>query len=211
MIEKRRFLISTGFLFLVFFLVYFNLRYTTVLYRFDRCYYGSTWDWEHYFRSVERAGILSPVKQVQSFENDFENLALSPVVKPSQVFTRSGLYSIAANDKSGVTPLHSLRLAEIGYPWPKMIEVQLWMLKNSGRPTGASLGYVVKRGDAILFEDRLPVDSVLLNRGAWTLVKKTFIIPDVYEPDVRIHLFIRNLRQADLYADDLRLKFNYSW
>lgn len=198
-------------MFFILFFVYFNLRYTISLYRVERCYFGSTWDWDHYFRSIERAGIISPVRQVRSYENDFENLALSPVFKPSKIFTRSGTYSIAASEKGGVTPLYSAWLDDFRYPYPKMMDAEIWVLKPGRRLTGASLCYTLNRGTTILFSDHQPLDSLVKNPLTWSRVSKTFIIPDVYDSSLQVRIFIRNPEQVRLYTDDLRLRFRYRW
>jgi hypothetical protein len=209
--NNRYLLVKTIVLFLVFLMLYVNLRYTVSLYRFDRCYYGSTWDWDHYRRSLERAGIISPVQRIGSYQNDFENLALCPVVHPSKIFTRSGDYSIPASDKSRQTPIFSINMDEIGYPPPKMMETEAWLLKPGNRSTGAFLGYTLSRGAEVLFSDEQPADSVLNNRLTWTKVYKTFIIPDVSDSNLQIRVFIRNPRAAPLFVDDLRIKFHYRW
>ncbi len=207
----RLFLVKTIMLFLLFLLAYSNIRYTVALYRFERCYYGSTWDWDHFRRSFERSGVVSPLHRMGSYKNDFENLALSPVKKPSAIFTHSGQYSIAANEKGGITPLYSINTDLFGYPYPKTIEVAVWMLKNSGKPTGASLGYSVAKGNKTLFGDEQPLDKVEGSQGTWFEVRKTFIIPDVNDSSLQIDLFIRNPRQASLYMDDLQLSYRYGW
>ncbi len=209
--NSRSLLVKTILFFFVFFFVYFNLRYTVSLYRFERCYYGSTWDWDHYFRSVERAGVISPVRQVQSFENDFENLALCPVFKPSRVFTRSGIYSISACGKGGHTPLFSIRLNDFGYPYPKMMEVEAWVLKPGSRLTATSLNYTMNQGTKVLFGDEQPLDSVLHHPLTWSKVAKTFIIPDVNDSSLLISVFIHNPKGTPVFIDDLRVKFHYKW
>ena len=209
--NNRYILVKTVVLFLVFLLVYFNLRYTVGLYRFDRCYYGSTWDWDHYRRSIERAGIISPVQRIATYRNDYENLAICPVVHPSQIFTRSGAYSIAASDKGGITPLYSVRLEEIGYPPPKKMEAEAWVLKPGNRPTGAFLGYTLSRGAEVIFSDEQAVDSMLNNQLTWSRVHKTFILPEVNDSSLLIRMFVRNPRNLPVFVDDLRIKFHYRW
>jgi hypothetical protein len=209
--SMRRFIGRTILLFIIFLFAYFNLRYTVSLYRFDHCYWGSTWDWDHYISSVERSGFISPVHQVQSYENDFENLALSPVIRPSRVFTHSGLYSIAAMEKGGITPLYSVRLEDFGYPWPKMVEVEGWVLKPGIRATGTSLSYTLNRDGVMLFGDDQPIDSLVKDKLSWTKVSKTFIIPDVNDSSLRISIFMRNPGNALLYLDDLHLRYKYKW
>ena len=209
--NMRRLIASTILLFVVFLFVYFNLRYTISFYRFERCYYGSTWDWDHYLRSVQRAGIISPVGQIKSFENDFENLALSPVVRPSKIFTCSGLYSISSDKNAGTTLLYSARLDEFGYPYPKMIEVEAWFLKPGNRITDASLSYTLNRGREILFSDDQPLDSLVQKPLTWSKVGKTFIIPDVNDSSLQINVFIKNPKHVLLFADDLKIKFRYHW
>ncbi|MEI7663642.1 MAG: hypothetical protein WCK34_15655 [Bacteroidota bacterium] len=207
----RKIMVSTLLFFVLFLFVYFNLRYTVGIYRFERCYYGSTWDWGHYYRTLGHAGILSTAGRIRSYENDFENLALSPVTRPSQLFTRSGLYSIAASEKGGHTPLYSVRLDELGYPYPKMIDVEIWMLKPGTRPAGALLGYSLNRGTEILFSDEQPVDSLVKKPLTWLKVSKRFIVPDVNDSSLLISIFVVNPKNVPLYSDDLKIKFHYNW
>ncbi len=207
----RKFWLSTALFFLLFLFTYFNLRFTTSLYRFERCYYGSTWDWEHYLWNLQRARILSPVRQVQTWQNDFENMALSPVFKPSQLFSRSGQYSIAATEKDGITPLFSTRLDAFGYPFPKLMDVEIRAFKTENQPTGASLSYTLTRGNEILFGDDQPLDGLIQNQDTWSKVNKTFIIPDVYDSTLQINIFIKNPKLALLYADDLEIRYHYGW
>ncbi len=209
--RTRKFLVTTILLFAVFLLTYFNLRYTISLYRFDRCYYGSTWDWDHYLRTVERAGIISPVHQMKSYENDFENLALSPVPHPSTVFTRSGQYSIAANTTGGITPLYTARLNDFGYPWPKMMDVDVWVLKPGALATGAVLGYTLSHGNEVLFGEEQPVDSLLQSPLTWSKISKRFIIPDVNDSSLVVSVFVRNPLRSLFYVEDLKIQYKYKW
>jgi len=207
----RKLWLSVALFFLLFLFAYFNLRITTSLYRFERCYYGSTWDWDHYVWNLQRAGILSPVCQVQTWQNDFENMALSPVFKPSQLFSRSGQYSIAANEKEGKTPLFSARLDAFGYPFPKRMDVEIWALKTENQPADASLNYTLTRGNEILFGDEQPLDGFIKNQDTWSKVKKTFIIPDVFDSTLQINIFITNPKRTHLFADDLEIRYHYGW
>ena len=209
--NSRSFWLKAILLFFIFLFTYVNLRMTVSLYRFERCYYGSTWDWEHYRTSLGRAGIIPPVQQVQSYENDFENLALSPVYKPSFLFTRSGRVSISAREKGGDTPLFSTTLEEFGYPTPKMMEVEVWGLKPGKRTTGASLGYSLSKGSKVIFSDSQPVDTLVKNPLTWSKTTKTFIIPDVNDSSLQIRIFIHNPRRAMIFFDDLKLRYRYQW
>lgn len=209
--KARRVWLSAVLFFFLFLFTYFNLRLTSSLYRYERCYYGSTWDWDHYFRTISRAGIFSPVQQPRSYENDFENLALSPVNKPSTIFTHSGQYSIAASGSSGKTPLFKVRLGDFGNPQPKMMDVEIWTLKPGLLTTGASLEYTLNRGSEIIFSDKQPIDSLLKLRMTWTKICKTFIIPDVSDSSLQIRIFIRNPKHTLLFLDDLKIQYHYIW
>ncbi|MCK9219244.1 MAG: hypothetical protein PHF97_03890 [Bacteroidales bacterium] len=209
--QRNNFFLTTLISFLILIMVYFNLRYVTAFYRFERCYYGSSWDWDHYLRSIERAGILSPIHQAQSFENDFENLAISPVIKPSAIFTRSGQYGVATNTTGKDIPLFSTKLNDFGNPFPKMIEVNIWSLKPGNLPTGAALAYTLSKDDKILFSDEDKLDRVLKNPLEWTTLKKTFLIPDVSDSSLQIRLFIRNPKQKLIFFDDLKVHYYYRW
>ena len=197
-------------LFMVFLFVYFNLRVTISGYRFERCYYGSTWDWDHYLRSIERTGFISPVRQIQSFSNDFENLAILPGGhSPSKIFTRSGLYSISTTGKKEIIPLFSIYMDDFMYPWPKTMEVATWVLKPGIRPTGAGLAYTLTRGHEVIFSDEQKIDSIMKIPMNWSEVNKTFIIPDVYDSSLQVNIFIQNPKHTLMFVDDLKVRFHY--
>jgi hypothetical protein len=197
--------------FLLFFTVYYNLRLTCSLYRFDKCYFGSTWDWDHYARTLERAGIISPIRQTKTFTNDFENMAILPVKKPSPLFTRSGQYSVAANTKGVETTLWSAALSGFGNPVPKTIGAEVWILKPGRASTGASLYYTLSKDTTILFSDSICLDSLVRESLSWVRVSKTFIVPDIYDSAMQLRIFIRNPKKKMLCADDLALRFRYGW
>jgi hypothetical protein len=138
-------------------------------------------------------------------------MALSPVFKPSQLFSRSGQYSIATTEKEEETPLYSARLDVFGYPFPKLMDVGIWALKRENQPTGASLNYTLTRGNEILFGDEQPLDGFIKNQDTWSKVKKTFIIPDVFDSTLQINIFIKNPKRAHLFADDLEIRYHYGW
>ncbi|MCX6277611.1 MAG: hypothetical protein NT004_05910 [Bacteroidetes bacterium] len=209
--NSRFLLVKTILFFLIFFLIYSNLRYTVGLYRFDRCYYGSTWDWDYYLRSFERAGVISQVHQIKTYKNDFENLALCPVVKPSQIFTRSGQYSIPCDKKSKKTLLYSARLYEFKSPLPKIMDVDVWMLSPGRRVGNAALSCNFIRNNIPVFDDRKKLTTAVTAPLMWTMVSKTFIIPDVNDSSILINLFIDNPDGSLLYFDDLSIRFRYNW
>ncbi len=210
-LRNRFFLVKSIVLFMVLFTAYASLRYTVVLYRFDRCYYGSTWDWDHYMRSVERAGIISPVHRISSCENDFENLALCPVIKPSRLFTRSGQISIPCDEKRGITPLYSARLYEFKYPWPKSMDVEVWMLSPGKMGNNVALSCNFSRGDIPVFGDRLKISSLMAAPLVWTKIQKRFIFPDVNDSSLQVSIFIENPGRTMLFTDDLSIRYHYGW
>ena len=210
-LKALKFIASSLIFFLIFYAVYHNLRYVTAFYRFDRCYFGSSWHWERYVRSVRRAGILQPLELPRSYNNDFENMAILPVFKPSEIFVRSGQYSVAASLKTIETPLFEQDITDLGYPLPKRVEVVLQLLKPGQGPTGAFLAYRFKGDTAVALTHRIAIDQVVKEPLSWTPVFKTFIVPDVNDSTQVIELFIENPKKALLFADDLDLIYRYDW
>ncbi|MCX6304420.1 MAG: hypothetical protein NT040_05595 [Bacteroidetes bacterium] len=209
--SNRSLVVKTIVLFLVFFTVYANLRHSAVLYRLDRCYFGSTWDWDHYLRTVERSGVISPVSRINSYQNDFENLALCPVRHPSMIFTHSGEYSIPCDGKSKRTPLYSAGMYEFKYPWPKQMDVDLWILSPGRRSGRTTLSCNTARGDNPVFSDSRDLSAPFAAPLVWTHVSEKFIIPDVNDSSLRINVFIDNPDGALFYVDDLAIRFHYDW
>jgi hypothetical protein len=199
------------FVFLLLFMIYANIRYVTAFYRYDRCWYGSTWDWGTYGRSWSKAGVIAPFSGIISYENDFENLAIFPGRKPSLIFTRSGQHSIRSDRERDPLVLYEASLYELEYPWPKFIDTQIFFLKPGKRKTGASLKFSAYSKEKEIFTDVIPLDSFLKQSSEWTPLAERFIIPDLYDTAMVIRLTLENPNRVPLFADDLALKFGYSW
>jgi hypothetical protein len=209
LLRMRRMLPAGLLFFLLFLTTWFNLRYAFSLYRFERCYYGSVWDWPHYRFWLGKAGVLWPVPPPDSFVNDFENLAIFPGIKPSEIFTRSGQYSVAANQHE--TTLFTVDLIKRGNPIPNRAAVTFWMLKPGSQPTGATLVFAFSRDTTVIFSSHFPLDPVVLRPMAWTLVRKTFIIPDLNNPAQRIRIYISHPVRSVFFMDDLEVKYLNNW
>ena len=197
-------------IFLLLFFVYANLRNITALYRFERCWFGSTWDWEHYLLQYRRSGVFpATVSFGQScFENDFENMAIFPGTRPSKVFTRSGQFSVAVRPGDTLTLLYSVPIRQFGFPPPKQAEVTLWLYNPANRPAGSFLSFTMTRGGMVVFRSDIPADPA---PAAWTELRHTFPVADVLDSTLVLNLQIANPGRALLFCDDLRVQFRNHW
>ncbi len=205
---RRSILFKSLAIFVILFMVTANLRYISDIYRHQRCWFGSTWDWERYHHSLIHAGIIPGRASIRSIENDFENLAIFPGRKPSRVFTRSGQYSLAAGLPPGKTVLWEGRLFEFGYPWPKGLETGLWIFQPGMIPSGALITFSVISNDQLMLRDTFHIPSC---PGQWKQVSHRFIIPDVNDTATLLQLTLENSRMKPLFADDLSVRFFYHW
>lgn len=204
----RSMLIKTFVMFAVLFTVAANVRYISEIYRHQRCWFGSTWDWERYRHSLIHAGIIPGRATIRSVRNDFENLAIFPGRKPSRIFTRSGQCSLHAGVPPGKTVLWEGRLYEFGYPWPKVLEAGIWIYQPGTIPSGAQVAFSVFGDDRLLIRDTLILPS---SPGKWKLVSHRFIIPDVNDTAALLQLTLDNPLTKPLFADDLSIHFFYHW
>ena len=210
-LECRKFALRTLLFLLLLFTVYIPLRYTLVVYRHDRCYYGSTWDWDHYRRSLEKAGIFSPETPVRSFCNDFENLAIFPGRHPSTLFTRSGQYSVRSDATDLQPVLFEKPLYEFRHPWPKRMIAEAWFLSPGHFRGGEEFYYTVSKDHSVLFSDSIPLAKVAENPLSWQKISGEFILPDVSDSSIVVRMSVRNPNGTLLFADDLSVRFLYGW
>ena len=62
-----------------------------------------------------------------------------------------------------------------------------------------------------IFTDVIPLDPLLKNSSEWIPVSERFIIPALYDTAMVIRLTLENPAHIPLFADDLSMKFGYSW
>lgn len=204
---SRSGLLKTAGWFLLLLFVYVNIRFVTAVYRYDRCWFGSTWDWHYFAGMYRKAGLLPPGDRTNSFANDFENLAILPVKKPAAAFSRSGRYSVMAGGEGSVALLYARPLQDFGYPPPKMVDAGVWYLPADRK--GGTLQFVAVTGGKIVFRDALPLPAGN-SPGTWLEATARFIVPDLSAPDAEIRLYLRSAG-GELYSDDLRLTFRNRW
>lgn len=206
--QRRSILLKTGLIFVILFMIVANFLYISNIYRHQRCWFGSTWDWERYRISIVHAGIIPGQATIRSIENDFENLAIFPGRKPSRLFTHSGQYSLHLGLPPGNSVLWEGRLYEFGYPWPKGMEAGIQIYQPGFIPAGAQMVFSVMSGDKLLLKDTLQLLSL---PGKWEPVSHRFIIPDVNDTAALLQLSLENPQLKLLFADDLFIRFFYHW
>jgi hypothetical protein len=207
--QIRRLLPAVLLVFLLLFSVYFNLRFSVALYRHDRCYYGSTWDWSYYRRLLGKAGIVYTDQKMTSFRNDFENLAIYPGLKPATRYTRSGQYAVAVLPKQ-TTPLYEVPINDFGYPLPSELMVETWLFAPGSKSDEVSIDLQVLRKDSLLFTCRIPADRALQSPGRWHGFRGDYVVPAIGDTGLLMKLVVRNGTPDTLYADDLSIGFAYS-
>ena len=99
-------------------------------------------------------------------------------------------------------------LRDFKYPWPKIMEAELYVLAPGRQPGQAVLVCDCTMGGKILFSDSA---SAATEPMRWTRLGKTFLIPDVNDSSLTITLRVADPGQALLFADDLSLRFRYDW
>jgi hypothetical protein len=209
--EMRRWIFSGILCAIMLFMVYVNIRFVTSFYRFERCWYGSVWDWDTWFRAYGRAGVIPYDLRINNFSNDFDNLALFPARKPSTIFVRSGPYCLDTRNSGNPVTLWSARLHELGYPYLKNIRFDGWFrsLSSDNRSTGMIL--TVHSGGKQIFSDKLNFQDAFPDINQWTRINHRFIVPDVADTLAKVSIIVVNPRKRPLYLDDMELTFRYDW
>jgi hypothetical protein len=198
----NRFVKSTVFL-LVLAFSYYNVRLSL---NYEKCFFGSTWDWNRYAGLLEKAGLAERPDKNYRFYNDFENTALANLNQVTETVSRSGRTSVVMTpDKEyGCRFLESL--SALGDHTPSFIRTEIWIMKTSGDSTGALLVCSVERKGRSLIWQSEQVDRYVMAANRWYRVARTFVIPDTTGRWADLSVYLWNRKHAFFYADDMTVE-----
>ncbi len=200
---RNLFLKTIPILILVFF-SYFNIRFSL---NYEKCFFGSSWDWDYYCRMLEKEGLYWRFDRKYRFLNDFENSALAfPDVITDSV-RHSGRYSaaITKEKESGCRFLETVD--NLGEETPAFADAEIWILKKSSGPLGALLVCSIEKNGAIQYRREIPIDPSVPGTSKWYDVKTCFAIPAGTDRGAALKIFLLNKNHADFFADDMKISF----
>ena len=200
----RNLLLRTLVLLLILVFSYYNVR---MMLKFDKCFFGSTWDWGQFSRQLEKASIFSMYKKDHTFENDLENQALSyPYVKSDSVF-HSGMYSAEIFPDKEYTHVFAVPMKELGEKLPRYINFDFWAFNPGNLQNDAQVVCSIDQGDTNLIWQAQPLAPVFLQKRLWQKITSRFVIPDGLTRSPLIKLYLWNPKRSVFFVDDFKVTF----
>jgi hypothetical protein len=183
---------------------YYNVKMSL---EFDKCFFGSTWDWAQFNRQLDKAHIFISYKKTRSFENDFENQALSYAFPLSDTIHRSGMYSAHIDPAKEFNSCYSVMINDLGEQLPQFIEVSYWAVNPVGWPLDASLVCAMDINDSVVSWQSVKLPPLTYNPTSWKEIEAKFIIPPDISREPRIKIYFWNPQRNSFFVDDLKIVF----
>jgi hypothetical protein len=185
---------------------YYNVKMILV---FDeKCFFGSTWDWAQFNRQLDKAHIFISYKKKWSFNNDFENGAISYTNRISDSVYRSGMHSLQILPYKEYTPCYSILMNNFGEKLPQYIDIDFWVLSTDNLPVDASLVCSMDINDSNVALQSKSIPSLINKPPSWQKVHSRFVIPAGMTREPWIRIYFWNPKKASFFVDDLSIVFN---
>ena len=202
--QRSRILKTVVLLLLVAFSCY-NIQMTSID---NKCFFGSTWDWNNYLRQLERAGIPFTSSSVISYSNDFENQALIGDEVVSHEIVRSGMYSATFDEE------HEYCCKAIKYirdfpqdNFPEMVKASAWVFYPDSVFSSVRLVFSVEREGNSLKWEGIDLTNLVTTPNSWQQVSASFTIPEKITGDTKLLIYIYNPGGRAIFIDDLEVRF----
>jgi hypothetical protein len=188
---------------------YFSLRMNVAIISHDveRCFTGSTWDWDHYICNLDKAGLYKPVHLPESFINDFENGEIfhGNIITYDHFHSRGR--SMIFDTTKTVDCQYSKKISEFKEFTPSLARASLWcMLPDTARPSALLVCSIEKNGKSIFWQSEPMIKSFVMQQ-TWFRVQRNFKIPHIADGEAIIHFYVWNLSGKPFYLDDLEIHF----
>ncbi|MDP4281935.1 MAG: hypothetical protein Q8867_07255 [Bacteroidota bacterium] len=182
----------------------FNIQ---MMYYYEKCFWGSTWDWNHFEWQLKKAKIIPWFEKDQNFSNDYENRILTLSMPVEDTLSHSGshaLYLRADLFPYCVYEKPAKDLIGKGY---RQVEASFHVLKYYNRPLDGVASCSIYLGKTLVFEQNAHFGKDIYTHGEW--MEKTFLfdLPPKMNSFAVLRLHIQNNGSSDLFIDDLKVRF----
>jgi hypothetical protein len=200
----RKLLLKSLVVILLLLFSYYNVR---MIMAFDKCFFGSTWDWGQFRRQLDKADLFSPYKKEYSFENDLENQALSYLYSTSDSVHVSGMYSAKITPDKEYSPICSKPLSDFGERLPHFINVTFWAFNPGNQVVDALAVCSIDKNETNVAWQSQPLSSIFKQKRKWQQLTVRFVLPDDLDRDPVIKIFLWNQKRSSFFIDDLKIEF----
>jgi len=202
----RNLLLKSLIFLLIIFFSFFNVK---LIYNFQ-CFTGSTWGWDDFLKTLDRAGLYNLERNKFTYLNDFENITLNDGIpktcSESHSYSRS---SYMVEDM--VYNWYYIRRIDdvIRHKAIKTASLSLWIRPKDCDKTGSCAVFKISDDqDKTLYIKFIQMDDFPALKNHWTKVTGIFVVPDSINPTNYFSFFLWNKGQKSFYIDDMKIIFD---
>jgi hypothetical protein len=189
--------------------VLFSFANIKMIYKYV-CFTGSTWAWDDFLKTLDRAGLYNLERSSYTFKNDFENITVNDGILKTGTKWHSRTTSTYMMENMPINCNYTWRVDNIiRHKIIKTVNASVWVNPKFFDKIGALLIFRITDNDEnLLFSKIIRTDDQVTRNNQWTEIKGTFEVPANVDPVNFFSFYIWNIREKRFYIDDLELKFN---
>lgn len=203
--EQKGYMAKGMILFMLLLFSWFNIRLT---YAYEKCFFGSSWDWNAYHRQLEKTGIPVPGTPDISYSNDFENQALNGGTAVTRKMTRGGIWSATFDE------YHDFCCRSEKMVWdfppdklPVQMKVSGWVNFPDSVSEGITLVFSAERQGTSLKWEGTDLTTLVNVAESWQPFALSFEIPSGLPVDTKLLFYIWNPEKRLIFVDDLDVRY----
>ncbi|MEI8226361.1 MAG: hypothetical protein WCG82_10590 [Bacteroidota bacterium] len=195
---------SLGLIFMLFF-CYYNVR---MILTYNKCFFGSTWDWVQFGRQLERNNLFTLDKKKYSFENDMENNSLSYLYSTSDSVHVSGMYSAKITSDKEYAAIYSIPVSYLGDRPLHYINFNFWAFNPGNQINEALVVCSVDKNDTNVVWQSQPLAPIFKQKREWQQLTARFVLTGNLGRDPIIKIYFWNPKRSTFFVDDLKVEFD---
>jgi hypothetical protein len=203
-INSKKIIIIFLFSLVVIFMTFFNARLSLIS---DKCNFGSTWDWDYYYKQVSKIKLFPQRTLPYIFKNDFENEAIYDGTNVTDSVHHSGSYCAVIGPKDEISCRHSAMIWDFNGKYAKYIRVELWVKETEPGPINAYLVSSFLKNNIIVNLQSLPIEPLAGKANSWKRVVRTFYIPRDLPGECQMNFHVWNKGEKTFFVDDVKIKY----
>ena len=194
--------------FIILVLVVFSFYTISLSMNYEKCFFGSTWDWPHFGRQLYSSGIKLVSQPSSDFYNDFENGSLREYQPQTSTIVHSGLFSIAVVPEKEFCCQFIKPVRDFPGTMTRFVKAGIWIYKEIPDSLGAILVCTLDMPDGKSVSwHGCNIDAYVLGPGKWYHVEKEFLLPADITGDMKFGVYLWNRKKSTFFADDMSVKF----
>jgi hypothetical protein len=189
-------------------LLLFSWFSISLTYAYEKCFFGSAWDWDSYHRQLDKAGIPFPGTPLISYRNDFENQALNGGTAVTREVSRTGIWSATFNEYHDFCCRAEKRVWD--FP-PDQVPVTMivsgWINFSDSVTGGIKLVFSAEREGVSLKWEGVDLNTLIHDADTWQPFVVSYAIPPGLPGDTRLLFYIWNPEKTEIFVDDLDVRY----